>query len=63
MFKIQKVPVGRQNIEVSYLGYETIILRNELVNSGKELVLTIELVESISNLDEILVQTNASKKR
>lgn len=61
IFKIQKVPVGRQNIEVSYLGYETIILKNVLVNSGKELVLTIELVESISDLDEILVQTKLKK--
>ena len=45
-FSLDKVPVGRQSFEVSYLGYETFTLSNISVISGKELVLPIELKES-----------------
>ncbi len=49
-FKIEKVPVGRHNLQVSYLGYEPLVLPNVLVTAGKELVLNLELVESAVQL-------------
>ena len=57
-FKIENIPVGRQDIEVSYLGYEIAKINNVLLKSGKELVLNIELVESIEQLNEIVVKAS-----
>ena len=59
-FKIEEVPVGRLNIQVSYVGYESLNLPNVLLISGKEKVLTIELRESFHQLDEVVIQ--GSKK-
>ncbi|MDD5569990.1 MAG: carboxypeptidase-like regulatory domain-containing protein, partial [Bacteroidales bacterium] len=38
-FRLEKIPVGRVNLKISYLGYNDVILSNISVNSGKELVL------------------------
>lgn len=54
-FRIEEVAVGRQSIEVSYLGYEPQLLQNILVNSGKEVVLNVEMVESLEQLAEVIV--------
>ena len=54
-FKLENIPVGRQGIYVSFLGYHTITLSGLNLSSGKELVLTIELEEQIINLSEIVI--------
>ena len=61
-FKLDAVPVGRQNIEIRYLGYETGYLSNIVVTSGKELVLTIDLQESTQNLQEVVVTATNEKQ-
>lgn len=58
-FKIENVPVGRHAIEISYLGYEPRTMNSVLVNSGKELVLNIELLESMAQLEEVVVSASA----
>ncbi|MBW7937141.1 MAG: carboxypeptidase-like regulatory domain-containing protein, partial [Flavobacteriales bacterium] len=45
-FVMKQVPVGRYNIRVSYMGYEEVLLQQEQVLAGKELVLNIEMVEN-----------------
>ena len=60
-FKLANIPVGRQTLEVSYLGYEPALLNNLTVVAGKELVLTIELQESLNVIDEIVVTAKADK--
>jgi len=52
-FRIEHVPIGRNVVYVSYLGYKN-ITKPILVSSGKEVVLNIELEESISELEEIV---------
>jgi hypothetical protein len=54
-FTIKNVPVGRQTIRVSYVGYAPRELSNLIVASAKELVLEIEMVEQISETEEITV--------
>lgn len=54
-FKIEGVPLGRRSIKVSYIGYEDRIIPNLLIGSGKELVLNIDLVESVLQMDEIII--------
>lgn len=61
-FRIENVPVGRITLQVTYLGYEKKILPNIMVGSGKEVVLNIELVESIVKLDDITVKAQKRKQ-
>jgi len=58
-FSISSVPIGRQDVEVSYLGYETQYLSGVVLKSGKELVLEIGLVQSFGVLDEITVNASS----
>ncbi|MEM6815225.1 MAG: TonB-dependent receptor [Bacteroidota bacterium] len=60
-FVIEKVPVGRQNFAVTYVGYKSISLPNVLVTSGKEVVLRILLEESVEKLQEVVITTDADK--
>ena len=49
-FVIPNVPIGRQSLSVTYVGYEDAVVSEILVGSVKEVVLTIELTESIASL-------------
>ncbi|MGM0579516.1 MAG: TonB-dependent receptor [Bacteroidota bacterium] len=55
-FLLEDVPIGRINLEVSYIGYETIFINQLQVTSGKEVVLELELQESIEELSEVKVK-------
>ncbi|SNS57883.1 TonB-dependent Receptor Plug Domain [Ekhidna lutea] len=54
-FKIEGVPIGRQSVSVSYLGYESITIPNVLVGAGKEVVINTKLIESLHQLEEVIV--------
>jgi hypothetical protein len=61
-FRIEKVPVGRIELQISYLGYEKKSIPNIVVGSGKEPVLTIEIIESIVKLEDIVVTGQRRKQ-
>ena len=63
LFRIQNVPVGRHTIEISFVGYESRILNNVLLNSGKELVLRVELIESPIQMDEVLILSETQQDK
>ncbi len=54
-FKINEVPTGRVTLELSYLGYETRVVHNIVVNSGKEVVLDLSLQESPLFMNEVVI--------
>ena len=54
-FEIKNVPVGRHAISVSYTGYKTEIVRQLLVNSGKETILTVGMEQAPYQLEEVRV--------
>lgn len=60
-FRISAVPVGRQYLVVSYIGFETISIAELLVSSGKELVLTLEMKESINSLNDVVVSDSRDR--
>ncbi len=60
-FRIENVPVGRINMQIGFMGYEERIIQNIIVTSGKEVVLNLELQESIVKMDEIVVNGNKKK--
>lgn len=57
-FKILQVPVGTHTLRVSFVGYKDLILPNVLVNSGKEVVLSISVEEDFGQMQEIVVVAN-----
>lgn len=55
VFRLTNVPIGRISLEFSFIGYESKVLSNIEVNTGKEVVLDIHLSESSVKLDEVVV--------
>ena len=54
-FVLNEVPVGRISIQISYMGYDNYFVSDMLVSSGKEVVLNIPLIESFTNLGEVVI--------
>lgn len=54
-FRIDKVPVGRHTVRITYIGYEEQSIPNTIVTAGKEVVLNVALTESVSQLNEIVI--------
>ena len=63
IFLIEGVPVGRQTLRISYVGYKPVVLQNILIESGKQLVLTIEMEEEVSTGKEVVVQSKANRQK
>lgn len=62
-FVLPNVPIGRQTLKVTYMGYKEMVMSNIVVNAGKELVLTIGLEEDITQLAEITVKPTVEKDK
>lgn len=62
-FVLPNVPIGRQTLKVTYMGYKEMVMSNITVNAGKELVLTIGLEEDITQLAEITVKPTIEKDK
>ena len=62
-FEIKNVPVGRHSVRASYIGYESVLLKEQLVTSGKELVLNLRMRESISELGEVVIKPRVNKQQ
>lgn len=54
-FVIDSVPVGKHNISLSYMGYESKKLNDVLVTSAKEVVLPLEIEEAAVKMDEVTI--------
>ncbi len=62
-FKLENIPVGRQEFRVSYLGYNTFTIPNVVVTAGKEVILDIALEESVIQMNEVVVTAEVEKDR
>ena len=62
-FTINKIPVGRQNIKVSYMGYEDLMIHNVPVTSEEDIMLTIQMNEKIQNLKEVVIEARIDKDK
>jgi hypothetical protein len=63
VFKLKNIPIGRQLVKVTLIGYEEAFIRNIEVTSSKEVVLEIKLKEKIKKLDEVIVIAGRQKNR
>ncbi|MBE9600861.1 TonB-dependent receptor [Pedobacter sp. MC2016-24] len=62
IFRLTAVSLGRQTLTISLMGYQTIVLSELLIISGKELVLTLEMEAQSNNLNEVVVSSNSGKQ-
>ncbi|MEN8117175.1 MAG: TonB-dependent receptor, partial [Bacteroidota bacterium] len=62
-FRFNNVPVGRHNLIFSYVGYESKLVSNFLVASGKEYIVPVEMEESAVKIPEVKVTFTENKSR
>lgn len=62
-FVLSGIPVGRHNVEATFLGYEPGIFREVLVTSAKEGYLDISLKENVRELSEVVIRPQINKEQ
>lgn len=62
-FKIEYVTLGRYDVRVTYIGYETLIVPEIAVDSGKEVVLNLKMKESIVYTQAVVVRPSIRKDK
>lgn len=62
-FALKNVPVGRQTLRITYLGYETQTVPNVLLTAGKEVLLTIRMEESFTTMNEVVITAKVDKDK
>lgn len=62
-FTLVKVPVGKQALKISFLGYKEVVLQNLSVNAGKELVLSIALEEDMVKMNAVEITAEVEKNK
>ncbi|RYG54147.1 MAG: TonB-dependent receptor, partial [Chitinophagaceae bacterium] len=62
VFSLRGVPLGRQSLQASAVGYQPVVISELLIISGKELIVNLEMEASGNHLDEVVVNVNAGKK-
>ncbi|MDX2283375.1 MAG: TonB-dependent receptor [Bacteroidia bacterium] len=58
-YRLSSVPLGRQTLRFTYLGYQPVLLSNLIVTSAKELILPVEMMSSSVNLAEVEIVAQA----
>jgi len=60
-FRLDNIPVGRVTLKVSFIGYEQRMMPNLLLGSAKEMVLTVEMTESVTSINEVEITATKHK--
>ncbi len=61
-FRLERVPAGRQNVQVSFVGYNPALLRGIIVNTVKEVLEEVELEENVVTGQEVVVTASSRKE-
>lgn len=62
-YELKQVPVGRIQLQFSLLGYGTVILNEVMLNTGKELILHIEMEERVVSGKTVVIRNKRDKDR
>jgi len=62
-YTIENVPLGRQMIRVSFIGFESITIPNIVVTTGKDAIVNVSLVEAFDQLDTVIITPRTNKER
>jgi CarboxypepD_reg-like domain/TonB dependent receptor/TonB-dependent Receptor Plug Domain len=60
-YRLSNVPLGRQVLRVSFIGYETSLIPNIDISTGKDVIIQVALSESYNKLEEVLVKSKSTK--
>lgn len=60
-FRLENIPIGRIDLQLSYLGFEDQWIPNIVVNSGKEVVLALAMQEAAVKMAEVVVRVDKNK--
>ena len=60
-YRIENVPIGRYTVVTSSLGYQQGVTPNVIVSSGKEIILHLEMEESLEKLTEVEIVAEQNK--
>jgi hypothetical protein len=60
-FALESVPLGRINLAFSFVGYHNQLKNEVLVLSAKETFLSIELEESVTTMEELIIYSDQDK--
>jgi len=55
-FLLNDIPVGRYRLQVSFVGYETVVIAEVLAEAGKEVVIDVQLRARSEALQEVVVK-------
>jgi hypothetical protein len=61
-FRLNNLPVGRYDIQSSFVGYDPAVFKEILVSSGKEVFLEITMRENVQQLGEVTVRPQVNKE-
>jgi hypothetical protein len=61
-FKLTGIPLGRQSVAVSFPGYESTIVSDLDITTGKDNLITIFLTEQFNTLDEVRITSGSKAK-
>lgn len=61
-FTIPNVPIGRHTLQITSIGYESRVIPELLLGSGKEVVLEIKLTESLTQMEEVVITASETEK-
>ncbi len=59
-FELTDIAIGRNTLKFSYIGYKESTAANLIVSSAKEVILHIEMEESLNTLKEVVITANKS---
>ncbi len=54
-FRLENIAIGRRDFTISYIGYKPMTIPDVVISSAKEVVLNVELEESIQETQEVVV--------
>ena len=55
IYKLKTIPIGRQSFKISFIGYEDVYLKEQLIETGKEIVLNVSMKENTSELEAVVI--------
>jgi hypothetical protein len=63
IFRFADVPVGSQRLHISHVAFKEVLLENIVVNTGKEVVLSIAMENMVRIDNEVIIKTNSKKNK
>jgi hypothetical protein len=61
-FRLNNLPVGRYDLQCSFVGYEPAVFKEIMVTSGKEVFLEIAMRENVQELGEVVIRAKVNKE-